>query len=40
MPSIRILLDKNTPLGLRGALRPHEITHADELGWGKLEMAI
>ena len=33
---IRILLDQNAPLGLRRAFRQHEITHADELDWGRL----
>jgi hypothetical protein len=36
MPPIRILLDQNAPLGLRRALRQYEVTHADELGWGRL----
>ena len=36
MPLIRILLDQNAPLGLRRAFQQHEITHADELGWGRL----
>ena len=36
MPPISILLDHNAPLGLRRALRQHEITHADERGWGRL----
>jgi hypothetical protein len=36
MPSIRILLDQNAPLGLRTAFPQFEIAHADELMWGKL----
>jgi hypothetical protein len=36
MPTIRILLDQNAPLGLRRAFRQHEIAHADEQGWGRL----
>lgn len=36
MPVLRILLDQNTPIGLRRALPEHDVAHADELGWGKL----
>ena len=37
MSSIRILLDQNAPLGLRRAFFDYDVSHADELGWAKLE---
>jgi hypothetical protein len=37
MPSIRILLDQNAPLGIRKAFPQYVIAHADELSWGRLE---
>jgi len=37
MPRTRILLDQNTPLGLRGALQGYEVIPARSLGWATIE---
>jgi hypothetical protein len=37
MPRIRILLDQNTPLGLRRFLTEHEVVPARSMGWATIE---
>jgi hypothetical protein len=37
MPSIRILLDQNVPLGLRRVLAGHEVVTAARLGWSTIQ---
>jgi hypothetical protein len=37
MPSIRILLDQNTPLGLRRILTDYEVIPARSMGWAATE---
>jgi hypothetical protein len=37
MPPTRILLDQNTPLGLRGVLPGYEVIPARSLGWATIE---
>jgi len=33
---MQILLDQNTPAGLKRVLDPHRVIHADDVGWGNL----
>ena len=37
MPRIRILLDQNAPLGLRGLLTGHDVATAARLGWSTIQ---
>jgi predicted nuclease of predicted toxin-antitoxin system len=33
---MQVLLDQNTPIGLKRVLNSHQVIHADEVGWGNL----